>query len=58
MKRMIYTKLDETTKANDRKMEKMNDEIKGEITKVSSKIELVEERMNAQFAKITDLIQQ
>ena len=46
MKRMIYTKLDETTKANDRKMDKMHEAmeklnedsklVKGEIAKVST----------------------
>jgi len=43
MKVMIYTKLDETTLAMDRKMEKQNDETKGEIT-------LVRDEISAQFA--------
>ena len=39
-------------------MEKMNEETRGEITKVSADVNLVRDEMSAQFAKITSLILQ
>ena len=51
MKKMIYAKLDETTKTMDKKMEKLNDETKGEIKELRSE-------MKDQFAEIKFLISQ
>jgi len=60
---MIYTKLDETTLAMDRKMKMQNDEMGEIITKVSTDVNLVRDemstlsaQMNAQFAEIKSLI--